>query len=272
MSTTISTSFVEEFESEMHLAYQRTGSKLRSTVRVKNNVKNKTTFQKIAKGAVTSKSRHGDVVPMDLTHSNVNVTTEDWYAPEYVDSLDELRIEHDERDAVMKSGVYALGRKTDAQIIAALGSTSNTIAHGSAALTLAKAETLFENFGDRDVPEDNDRYWAVGYQQWTDLLGVNAFSSLDYVPANELPYSSGMTAKRWLGFLVFGHSGLTKASTTRSTLAYHRSAIGHAVGQDISVDITWQGQKQAYLIVPSMQQNAVLIDADGVTEVQATES
>ena len=39
--TTISTSFIEEFESGVHVAYQRMGSKLRNTVRTRNGVKNK---------------------------------------------------------------------------------------------------------------------------------------------------------------------------------------------------------------------------------------
>ena len=58
---TISTSFIEEFESGVHMAYQRMGSKLRNTVRTVNGVKNKTTFQKIGKGFATSKARHGNV-------------------------------------------------------------------------------------------------------------------------------------------------------------------------------------------------------------------
>ena len=45
----ISTSFIEEFEAGVHMAYQRMGSKLRNTVRTRNGVKNKTTFQKIGK-------------------------------------------------------------------------------------------------------------------------------------------------------------------------------------------------------------------------------
>ena len=60
--TTISTSFIEEFESGVHVAYQRMGSKLRNTVRTRNGVKNKTTFQKIGKGFATTKARHGNIV------------------------------------------------------------------------------------------------------------------------------------------------------------------------------------------------------------------
>jgi len=272
MAQDIDTAFVEEFEADVHLAYQRTGSKLRSTVRYKSNVANKTTFQKIGKGAATTKARHGDVVPMDLTHSVVDVTTEDWYAPDYVDDLDELRIFHDERDAVVKSGVYALGRKTDSQIVTQLATATNIQLDGSAAMTLAKATKAFENFGNRDVPEDEDRFGVVGYQQWVNLLGLAEFSSLDYVPANMLPYTAGMTAKQWLSFMWFAHSGLTLTGSNRECYVYHRSAMGYASGTDIKVDISWQGMKQAWLFVPKMQGNGLLIDQDGVEEILCVET
>ena len=67
--STISTSFIEEFESGVHMAYQRMGSKLRNTIRNRNGVKNKTTFQKIGKGFATTKARHGNVAPMNLAHT-----------------------------------------------------------------------------------------------------------------------------------------------------------------------------------------------------------
>ena len=48
MSTSISTAFIKQFESEVHMAYQRMGSKLRNTVRQVNNVKgSQARFQKV---------------------------------------------------------------------------------------------------------------------------------------------------------------------------------------------------------------------------------
>ena len=41
MANTIDTAFIKQFESEVHLAYQRMGSKLRNTVRMANNVTGK---------------------------------------------------------------------------------------------------------------------------------------------------------------------------------------------------------------------------------------
>ena len=39
MSTQVSESFIKQFEADVHLSYQQNGSKLRNTVRTKNNVK-----------------------------------------------------------------------------------------------------------------------------------------------------------------------------------------------------------------------------------------
>ena len=51
MANTISTAFITQFESEVHLAYQRMGSKLRNTVRtVSNATGNTVRFQKIGTG------------------------------------------------------------------------------------------------------------------------------------------------------------------------------------------------------------------------------
>ena len=101
--STISTSFIEEFESGVHMAYQRMGSKLRNTIRTRNGVKNKTTFQKVGKGSATTKARHGNVAPMNLSHTNVNVTLEDYFAGEWIDDLDQLRVNHDEMMVAQQS-------------------------------------------------------------------------------------------------------------------------------------------------------------------------
>ena len=271
-ANTISTAFIEQFEADVHMAYQRQGSKLRNTVRTKNNVSNKTTFQKVAKGAASQKSRGGDVSPMNLAHTNVNVTLEDWYASEYIDDLDELRINIDERMVAASSGAWALGRKTDELITTAMDATTSTIAHGSAALTKAKVTSAFETLGNNDVPEDEGRFWVMGFQQWTDLMDITEFASLDYIGPGTGPWLDGVTAKRWLGFTMFAFSGLDVASSIRKTFAYHRSSIGHAIGADVELDVTWQGTKQAHLFVNKMQMNAVLIDANGIIEVSCQES
>ena len=50
MSATIDQAFIKQFEAEVHMAYQRMGTKLKNMVRNVNGVKGSTVqFQKVAK-------------------------------------------------------------------------------------------------------------------------------------------------------------------------------------------------------------------------------
>jgi len=274
MSTSVDTAFIRQFESDVHVAYQRMGTKLRNTIRRKVQVNGEDVrFQKYGKGTASTKSRHGDVPLMNNVHTTVDCTLADYYAGEYVDKLDELKLNIEERTLAAQAGAGALGRKTDELITTSMDATTTEIAHASSALTKAKVHTAFETLGNNDVPDDGQRFFVVGYQQWSNLMDITEFASSDYVgEADNLPYQGGMTAKRWHGFLFFPFSGLTLDGTVgRKTFAYHTTALGHGIGEDVSQDVTWDGRKQANLVVNRMSQGSCLIDADGIIEVQCTE-
>jgi len=273
MSQDVSDAFISQFESEVHVAYQRMGSKLRNLVRQKNNINGlDTTFQIMSAGNAVQKARHAEAPPMNVTHSNVTCTLGDWYAPDYVDTLDEYKINIDERGTLANNGAYALGRKTDELITDVMAGATNTTAHGSAGLTQAKINTVFESFGNNDVPDDGDRYWAVSPNAWIDLLSLDPFANADYVGAGELPYAGGMTAKRFMGFMFFGFSGLPLATADRDTYAWHKSAIGHASGADVKTEINYIPEKVSFFINSMMSQGAVVIDHTGLYEVHVDES
>ena len=102
MANTIDTAFIKQFETEVHMAFQRMGSKLKNTIRNVNSVNGSVVrFQKIGSGSASTKSRNGMVTPMELTHTNVEATMADYYAAEYIDKLDELKTNIDERQACL---------------------------------------------------------------------------------------------------------------------------------------------------------------------------
>lgn len=270
----IDVAFTKQFESEVHLAYQRMGSKLLNTVRRKTNVVGKsTTFQIIGKGIAGTKTRGGQVPILNLIHTNVECILVDRYGGEYIDKLDELKIEHDERSAVTQSIAAALGRASDADITAITDTFTNATA-AAGALTKPKVEEAYEFLGNGDVPDDGQRYLAVSPRGWTDLMNLTEFASLDFVPESDLPFPKvGFSAKQWFSFNVFSFSGLTiDGSSIRECVAYHKSAIGHASGQDVQMDFTWQGKEQSHLAVGSMSMNAVLIDDLGGYRIRITET
>jgi hypothetical protein len=244
------------------------GTMLRNTVRVKNNVKGEsTTFQKVGKGTAGTKSRHGKVPVMNVEHTNVECTLADYYAGDWVDKLDELKINIDERRVLSEAGAYALGRKTDDLIITAAEATTNTAITGATlndGLDLTDATALMQEFGNSDVPDDGQRFAVIGWAQWNHLLQLPQFASQDYVPSAEMPYTRGTQAKRWLSFIWIPMStsdgGLGNDGTSTKCLFYHRSALGHAIGSEVQSDITWHGDYAAHFVNNMMSQGSILID------------
>lgn len=276
MATTIDQAFVKQFEREVHEAFQRQGSKLRNTVRVINNVNgSEAVFQKVGKGTASTKSTHGMVPVMNLDHSAVTATLQDFYAGDWVDRLDELKINIDERQIIANAGAYALGRKADELIINELATVGSgqQVPEGNIGMTLDKVLEALELLGNADVPDDGERYAVVGWKQWSELLKIEEFSSSDFVGPDELPFRQTMQAKRWLGTLWIPHSGLpVDSSDIRSCFWYHKSAIGHASGADVITDITWHGDRAAHFVNNMMSQGSKMIDEIGVVEILCDET
>ena len=261
MALDISDAFITQFESEVHVAYQRMGSKLRPLGRNITGVTGSTArFQKVGTGTAVTKARNADVAAMNLTHSSVDVT------------LSELKTNIDERQVVALNAAAALGRKTDELITTALDGTSNTTAHGSAGINTTKIFGVFESMGENDVPDDGQRYWVVAPDQWTELLAITAFADADFIGSDDLPYKGGMTAKRWLGYVWMVHSGLPDdGSSNRKTFCWHKSGIGVATGADIATEVNYVPEKVSNLVTSMLSQGAVLIDDNAVFEVQCSE-
>lgn len=274
MSTDINIAFVKQFEREVHEAYQRQGSKLRVAVRTISNVKGSSVvFQKVGKGTASTKSANGMVPVMNIAHTSVECTLQDFYAGDWVDKLQELKINHDERSVIANAGAYALGRKTDDLIIAALASASTlTVPDGNVGLTRDKVLLAFEKLGAADVPDDGQRFAVVGWKQWSELLKVPEFASSEYVGFDELPYKN-MQAKKWLGTTWIPMTGLPiDGNDIRSCFWFHKTAIGHASGSDVQSDITWHGDRAAHFVNNMMSQGASLIDGSGIVVIGCDET
>lgn len=272
MSMDIDDAFVRQYEAEVHEAYQRQGSMLTPTVRRKTNIVGEsTTFQKVGKGSASTKTRHGKVPLMNISHDPVICPLQDFYAGDFVDKLDELKIIHDERKVTVNAGAFALGRRSDNLIITAAGTTGNTTASGvtlTDGMKLTDATAMMEIFGNADVPDDGNRWAVVGWAQWNHLMNVTQFASADFV-ANAMFDGRAVKPKQWLGFnwmpMSTSDGGLVKADASHTTcLFYHMTALGHASGADVMTDITWHGDHAAHFVNNMMSQGSCLIDENAM--------
>lgn len=282
MSTTIDQAFVRQYESEVHHLFQRQGGYLRPAVRIKDNiVGTSTTFQKIGTGVATTKARHGVITPMNQDHSAVTCTLADFYAGDWVDKLDEAKINHDERMAIAMGGAWALGRKVDDQIITVLDTTTTTAITWLYGTVMAVENSLLATVRSLDtanVPNDGQRFCALTPHAYSAAMKVESFASSDYV--NLQPMEQGlpaMTWRRWMNVLWTVHTGLPGIGTTAGKgFIWHKFAAGYATGnhsgnaaqgQAVSADITWHGDRAAHFINHSMSGGAVLVEAAGVYEL-----
>jgi hypothetical protein len=277
MANDISDAWKASYADDVKLTFQRKGSLLLNLVRRKTGVNGSThTFFTLGSGQATRKSRNGLVIPMNPAHASATATLVDRYAPEYVDKLDELKIGYDEKQELVSVGAWALGRAADQDIIDVLdAATTYKVAHGSANITLKKLmEALYDqvsNYGlfARNVDDDGQVTAVIGPSQWAELSKLQQFASADYV-GPKYPLLSATSAKRWLNVTWIMHSGLSKA-TYRLVHFFHKNAIGHASGQDITTEINYVADRAAHLVNSMMSMGAVLIETAGVTQMECTD-
>ena len=285
MSTSITAAFITSYDAKVHEVFQRRGSHLRDAVRLKTDVIGSTAvFQKIGTGVATTKSRHGTITPMNPTHTAPSATLADFYAGDWVDKLDEAKININERDILASAGAMALGRKVDDQIETVLDSTTEssiTLTMTNKATILATALEFAEAAWSNDVPNDGDVFAVTTPRYWSQLMLLDQFSRADWVRADGQAYVSGPAVgfgpwKNWMNIKWKMQTGLPGAGTaTAKPFIWHRSAIGYAVAasagnvagrNSVAADITWHGDRSAHFVNHIMSGQAVLIDTTGVIE------
>ena len=287
MATSITNSFITQYERDVHDVFQREGSVLKPTVRFKSDVVGSVaTFQKIGTGTATTKARHGTITPMNQTHTAVSTTLADFYAGDWVDKLDEAKINIDERMAIARGGARALGRKCDDQILTTLDSTSSTtvtIAVGSSAAVRNGLLNMIKALIAADAYDPGNMYGVMSPTLWAMASTINEFASSDYVGSDGQVYNVGAPVgsfKRWAQVLWTVHSGNPGVGTgTSKVFLYNKSAVGYASGKapgnlagtmsgetSVGADITWHGDRAAHFVNHAMSGNSVMIDDTGVIE------
>lgn len=275
MTITASNAFVAEFSSDVKHAYQTKGSNLRETVRVRDNVTGSTyRFHKMGKGLASARIPQSDVTPMNITNSNVTAILEDWNAPEYTDIFDIEKMSYDERSELAFTVGGAIGRRADQLILDALDAGANSTqvaenlggtASGLTVTKIRRAKRLMDAAG---VPM-SDRYFAhdaIGLEQ---LLGSTLTTSGDFNNVRALVSGEVQT---FLGFKFIviedrTEGGIVTTSNVTKNFAYHKDAIGLAVGLNMRTEMNYVPEKTSWLINGLFSAGSIAIDDAGIYEV-----
>lgn len=283
MSKFLSNAAIQEFDSEVKHEYQANG-KLRKTVTIRTNVTGDAyKFTRMGSGLANQKATQADVTPMDISHGRQTATLENWNAPEYTDIFDQAEVNFDEKQELAKTIAKALNRREDQIIIDAIanGTYSTTpgtdpdtgydIVAGAAGLTVDKLrEAAMSGLTDRNV-DDEDRTLictAAGVQQ---LLADPEVTSSDFNVLKAL-VSGTLQDTTYMGFniCILGsrvEGGLPGSASDRKAFAYHKAAVGYAVGIDMKTTIDWVAQKTSWLANGMLKAGAVLRENAGVVRI-----
>lgn len=279
-SISLSVAAIASFDADVKHAYQDMG-KLRDTVRIKNGVVGSThRFPKLGKGLATRRVKQTDVVPMNLVHTNTTATLEDWNGAEYTDVFDNDKTNVSEREELAGSIAKAISRREDQLLIDALEATNSTLAVASSVggantdLNVSKLRRASRLLGDGGVGEDESITYVGSYIGREGLLGETEATSADFNSVRALVNGDissflGMAFK-WIATRAEG--GLDLTGGDRTTFAYARSAIGHAIGMDQRMEVNYIPTKTSWLANMLFSAGSIEIDAGGVVEVTCDEN
>ena len=283
MSIFLTNAAQAEFDAEVKHLYQG-AALLSGSTRVKRNVVGLTAnFRLLGRGIAKQKAASDDVNPMNITYTNVPATLGDWHASDYSDIFKQAEVNFDDKQELAKSVAFAMGRRSDQIIIAALAGTANAAAvdtnvGGTASgINLDKVLRLSRILTTNGVPMAG-RHLAITARGLEQALLISQFSSADYnamraLMTGEINSYSGF---RWHIFDdrtgTGQEGGLPIVSgAIRQGWAWHEESTGLAIGIDISTEINYIPQKTSWLVTGKFKAGAVAIDAGGVQGVQFTE-
>lgn len=281
MSKNLTNSAVIEFDSEVKHEYQ--GMKtLRECVSLRTGVVGESyKFARMGKGIANQKATQADVTPMDISHARQTATLGNWNAPEYTDIFDQAEVNFDEKQELAQTIARAMGRREDQIIIDALNSVTFAATNdlnpdtgrvfdvsATANFTLGNMRSAAQHLNEIEAPE-SDRYFAIQAGALTQLLSDTTVTSSDYNVIKALVQGELDT---YMGFKikligVRAEGGLPGVTGDEIAFAWHKSAIGLAVGLDMKTSIDWVPQKTSWLANGIYKAGAVAREPQGIIKI-----
>lgn len=286
MSKFLTQAAVTEFDSEVKHEYQGSGN-LRNTVSIRTGVTGEAyKFTRMGKGIANQKASQADVTPMDITHGRQTATLENWNAPEYTDIFDQAEVNFDEKQELAKTIAMAISRREDQLIIDSMAAVTFAATNDSnpdtgrvfddSATTNFTLDLIRSAAGHLDdiECESANRHLALRAQALQTLLEDTEVTSSDFNTVKALVTGDLDT---YMGFKFHkigtrAEGGLPGVAAGRIAFAYHKSAVGIAIGIDMKTTIDWIAQKTSWLANGLFKAGAVAREAQGIVKLQYDET
>lgn len=124
-------------------------------------------------------------------------------------------------NALKKCG-YSVAKQKDTHLGALVASGTTSVGTQNVALTADTLIDAYEGLNDLDVP-DESRLWVFDPESITDLLKLDYFIRMDYVPDGVV--SKGFRGREIFGGPVYMTTNLNGSATSHDAAYYHPEAI-----------------------------------------------
>ncbi len=281
MSKNLTDAAIQAFDSEVKQEYQGTAT-LRSAVTVRTGVTGDAyKFVRQGKGLANQKATQADVTPMDISYTRPTANMENWNAPEYTDIFDQAEVNFDERSELATTIAKAIGRREDQLIIDAMAAVTFAATGVEDAdpetgynitvttnFTIAELTNVSKHFNTIEA-ETGERHIALQASALESLLNSTTVTSADFNSVKALVRGEIDT---FVGFKfhVIGaraEGGLPGSTGVEQAFAWHKAAIGIAIGIDMKTTIDWVAQKTSWLANGMFKAGAVAREPQGIAQI-----
>jgi hypothetical protein len=297
MSVQYPVAFVQQFSNNLiHLAQAR-GSKLMNAVKIERVKGKYHHFDRLGATVAQKKvSRHGDTPLIDTPHSRRRVSMDDYEWADLIDSNDKIRALINPQSDYAMAGAWAIGRAIDDEIISkAVGSaTAVDASDATSSVVFDTGMIVDEDFGTadsnitaakvmearrllrkKDIDMNEEMFLILNSSAISALMQDSDVKDFDIntskpMANGELPF--------WGGFNIIHTERLTGTADGTDTdpvicLAFTRSAIGLALGQDIQVRMSERDDKSYNTqVFASATFGATRIEEEKIVQIQCVQA
>lgn len=201
MSFQVTTAFVEEFSSNVYMAAQQKGSRLRPYVKMESIKGTSKRLDGIgATDPVRRTGRHQNTPLVDTPHDARWIFLNDYEWADLIDDADKLKMLNDPTSEYQMNAMWAMGRAMDDEILIAADATVqigqkasdgtidlpnsqkvfSTDGTNQTPLNLDTLRRIKSKFGQNDVDESIPLHIALGQEDLDNLLDDPQVTSADY--------------------------------------------------------------------------------------------
>ena len=245
------TAFQTMYRQEFIAGFEKRQSLARHTVTTEVDVNgNQAVFLVADSGSASAVTRgvNGDIPTRPDNLNQYTATLQEWHDVPERTNFNIFASQGDGRRIMQQTCMSVINRKIDSDIHTALA--NGTVTWGSAAAaTLTLVTTAKTKLGNAFATQDDDVFALITPAFHGYLMGLNQFTSSDYI--NQKPFEgvAKSIAFNWYGVNWIVDAGLPGTGSASATcFMYSRKAIGHAcdtqsvktfVGYDEKNDKSW---------------------------------